>query len=81
MKLTPAEEKLLKKIGEAQLITKTELREFMRKNNGASGKDVTGVLDTVTRGLVEKDLVSVINPVGSTCYLITKGGAKRLRDI
>ncbi len=81
MKLTPAEEKLLKKIGDAQLVTKTELREFMRKNNGASGRDATSILDVATRGLLEKDLVTVINPVGSTCYLITKSGSKRLRDI
>ncbi|MBI4014358.1 MAG: hypothetical protein HY365_00195 [Candidatus Aenigmarchaeota archaeon] len=78
MKLTPAEEKLLKKIGEAQLITKNELREFMRTRT--SSGNAASILDVAARSLVEKDLVSVINPVGSTCYLITKGGSKLLRD-
>lgn len=80
MKLTPAEEKLLKKIGESQLITKGELHEYMRENNGANISDISKILDSATRSLMEKELVSAINPIGSTCYIITKMGAKFLRE-
>ncbi|MBS3054139.1 MAG: hypothetical protein J4431_01230 [Candidatus Aenigmarchaeota archaeon] len=80
MKLTPAEEKLLKKIGDAQLITKAELKEFIVSNNGVTPRDASSLLDTATRSLMEKDLVSVINPIGSTCYIITKDGSRLLRD-
>ncbi|HLD83482.1 MAG TPA: hypothetical protein VI979_01350 [archaeon] len=80
MKLTPAEERLLKKIGEAQLITRAELREFVATNHGVGSRDASGLLDIAAKSLMEKDLVSIINPIGSTCYIITKVGSKLLRD-
>jgi hypothetical protein len=81
MKLTLAEEKLLKKISEAQLITKSELREFMGKEGKLGGKDASGLLDIAAKQLMDKDLVSIINPIGSTCYIITKQGATVLKDM
>ena len=78
--LTPAEEKILKKIAEQSLITKIELKDFLR-NNGGSGKDSTSLLDTVSRSLMEKNLISMINPVGSTCFVITQRGSKMLKDL
>ncbi len=78
--LTPAEEMILKKIAEQNLITKIELKEFLR-NDGAAGKDANAVLETAARGLAEKNLISAINPVGSTCFVITQRGAKMLKDM
>ncbi len=78
--LSPAEERILKKIGENNLITKIELKDFLR-NNGGAGKDITAILETACRGLTDKNLISTINPVGSTCFVITQRGSKLLKDI
>lgn len=78
--LTPAEEKILKKIAEQSLITKIELKKFL-SNNGGSGRDMSGIVDNAARSLMEKNLISTINPVGSTCFVITQRGAKMLKDM
>ncbi len=77
--LTPAESKVLKKIAEMNLVTKHELRKFMADNG--SGRDINAILESATKGLMEKNLVSTINPVGSTCFVITKRGSKMLQDL
>ena len=78
--LTPVEERVLKKINEQSLITKSELKKFL-SNNGGSGKDMGGLVDNAARSLMEKNLISTINPVGSTCFVITQRGAKLLKDM
>jgi len=79
--LSKLEMKILKKISESQLITKTELRNFM-KNNGAEGsKDIGHVVDSATKGLIDKKLLTAISPVGSTCYIITQKGSRLLQEI
>ena len=77
--LTPAEAKILKKISEMNLITKYELKRFL--NDNGSGRDINAILESATKGLMEKDLVSAINPVGSTCFVITKKGSRMLQDM
>ena len=77
--LTPAESKILKKITEMNLITKYELKRFL--NDNGSGRDINAILESATKGLMEKDLVSAINPVGSTCFVITKKGSRMLQDM
>ncbi len=77
--LTPAEEKILKKIAERNIITKFELKEFLRTNGGS--ENVTSLVDTVCRSLIGKSLISPINPVGSTCYIITQRGAKMINEM
>ena len=77
--LTPAESKILKKISEMNLITKYELKRFL--NDNGSGRDINAILESATKGLMEKDLVSAINPVGSTCFVITKKGSRMLQDM
>lgn len=77
--LTPAEAKILKKISEMNLITKYELKRFL--NDNGSGRDINAILESATKGLMEKDLVSSINPVGSTCFVITKKGSRMLQDM
>jgi predicted transcriptional regulator len=78
--LNQIERNILKKIAETQLISKPELRRFL-ETNGNSGNDMTAVVDTITRRLVEQNFISSINPVGSTCYLITQRGTQFLRDM
>ena len=78
MNLTDVEEKLLKKIVKAELITKNELREYL-KNNGNSGSSV--LVDSATKSLLDKSLISTIAPLGSTCFIITQQGNKFLNDM
>ncbi len=73
MMMTPAEKKMLKKISESNLITKNELKEFM-KNNGVSS------MDSSIKSLVDKDFITTISPIGSTCYIITKKGTRFLSE-
>ena len=76
--LTSAEEKILKKIAKQSLITKIELKKFL-SNNGSG--NVSSLVDNAARSLTEKNLISTINPVGSTCFVITQRGAKMLKDM
>jgi len=69
--LTPAEEKVLKKLSKQQLVTRTELIDFMRTNGSSNPNSVA---DIVARSLAEKKYISAINPVGSVCYVITQKG-------
>lgn len=77
--LTPAEAKVLKKISEMNLVTKHELKKFL--NDNGSGKGINAILDSATKGLMDKNLVSTISPVGSTCFVITKKGSRMLQDM
>ena len=80
--LSRIEEKILKKVAESQLITKMELKAFL-KNNGMSDKDernLTQVVDSTTKSLIDKQFLTAISPVGSTCYIITQKGARLLQD-
>ncbi|HLC68064.1 MAG TPA: hypothetical protein VJI12_04260 [archaeon] len=74
--LSPSEKKILKKIGESQLISRPDLKKFLQ-SNGSSADSI----DIITKGLVKKSLVSEINPVGSTCYVITQRGNKMLEEL
>ena len=70
--LSPAEEKILKKLSKQQLVARSELIELFKANG--SGGDPRGLVDVVTNGLVEKKYISSINPVGSICFVITQKG-------
>ncbi len=74
------ERNVLKKIAENQLITKIELRRFL-ETNGSSGRDLSSVVDNVTKRLADQKYISSISPVGSTCYIITQKGNQFLRDL
>lgn len=79
LNLSPAEEKLLKKIGEMNVITKAELKAFLREDG--AGKNPDAVLDTSIKNLMQKKFIDTISPVGSTCYVITQIGTRFLRDM
>ncbi len=76
--LTSAEEKALKKIAEMNLVTRQELKKFL-KDNGSSVDSNT--VDVITRSLIDKKLVTAINPIGSTCYIITQNGNRLLQGM
>ena len=77
-KLTSTEEKVLKKIAEMNLVTRQELKKFL-KDNGSSENGNT--VDVITRSLIDKKLVTAINPIGSTCYIITQNGNRLLQGM
>ena len=74
--LTAMEKKILRKVAENQLISRPELKRFLQSNGGGEN-----VIDTVTNGLKQKNLVTEINPIGSTCYVITQKGTRMLDDL
>jgi len=73
------EGKVLKKIAELNLATKTELKDIIKNDGGSS--DTSTVIDTATSNLIGKGLIATVNPIGSTCYVITRKGNKLLQDI
>ena len=73
--LSSIEKKILKKVAESQLITRPELKKFLQANGGGEN-----AIDTVTRNLVDKNLLAAINPIGSTCYVITQKGSRMLDE-
>lgn len=75
--LNKTELTILKKISENKLITKMELMAHLKKNGNNINSET---LTTITRNLMEKNLVSEINPVGSTCFVITQRGTRFLED-
>lgn len=79
LNLSPAEKKILKKINESNVITKTELKSFM--TNESKGKDIDAVLDISTRALIQKNFIDVVRPIGSTCFVITQIGSRFIKDM
>jgi len=75
--LNKTEMAILKKVSDAKLITKMELLTYLKKNNGDIN---SSVLDTITRNLMDKNLITAVNPVGSTCFVITQRGTRFLDD-
>ena len=73
--LSDVEKTVLKKLSETHLSTKHELKKMLSKDY--KNFDV----DLVTKSLLEKNLLKAINPVGSTCYIITQKGTRTLREI
>ena len=78
--LSQAERNVLKKIADNQLMTKIEVRKFLEAN-GSSCKDLSSVVDSITRKLIEQKYVTSVSPVGSTCYIITQRGSQLLKEI
>lgn len=75
MNITKIEEKILRKIGETKVTTKLELKKILSNPENGS------IIDSATENLIEKNLVTAINPIGSTCFIITRKGNRLLRDL
>lgn len=74
--LSPVEKKILKKVAEMQLISRQDLKRFLQSNGGGEN-----AIDTVTTGLVKKNLLTEVRPIGSTCYVITQKGNQTLDEL
>jgi len=76
--LSNIEAMALKKIAESKLITKIELKAFINSNGGKVSSES---LDTITKNLIQKNYITSICPVGSTCFVITQKGTKMLGEL
>lgn len=74
--LSAIEKKILRKVSDNQLITRPDLKKFLQNNGGGEN-----AVDTVTKNLVQKNLLAEINPIGSTCYVITQKGSRLLDEL
>lgn len=74
--LSKNEEKVLKLIADAHLVSRQELKALLKTDGMKDGE----VVDIATRNLIDKKMVTTVNPLGSTCYVITQQGSKFLRD-
>ena len=75
MNIIKIEEKILRKIGESKVTTKLELKKSLSNPENGS------IIDSATESLIEKNLVTAINPIGYTCFIITRKGSELLRDL
>ncbi len=67
--------KLLKKIAASHLVTKEELKKFLRDN----GHDAS--VNTAMKNLISKQYVNEIHPIGSTCFVITQKGNRAIKEL
>ncbi|MBI5060890.1 MAG: hypothetical protein HZB67_01100 [Candidatus Aenigmarchaeota archaeon] len=67
--------KLLKKIAASHLVTKEELKKFLRDN----GHDTP--INHAMKTLVSKQYVNEIHPIGSTCFVITQKGHRAIKEM
>ncbi len=74
--LSKTELMILKIVKDRSLITKTELISELR-NNGS--EDAKSLVEAATSALIEKGHLTCLNPIGSTCFVITKTGQEILR--
>lgn len=75
--LNKTEQMILKIIAKNKLITKTELKAYLHNDGGINSE----ALESITRNLIQKNLVTAISPVGSTCFVITQKGTKFLEEM
>lgn len=76
MTLTPIEKEILSRISKNQLMTKVEVMKFLRSEKKVSNPK--GVLDSSITNLLNNGFVDVVNPIGSTCIVITQEGSRYL---
>ena len=73
MNLSPLEKKILEHVAKNQLVRKDELKTKLSIDVSA--------LDTAMSSLANKKFITTVNPVGSTCYAITRNGAHFLQQM
>lgn len=76
--LSPLERAILKKVAESQLLTKVELKNYLSQNGMKSNGTA---LDMAIKNLNNMDFLTTINPIGSTCLIVTKKGNQMLEDL
>ena len=73
--MNPTGLKVLKKVASSQLVTKEELKKFLRDNGHEAN------VNTTVKTLVSKQYLNEVRPIGSTCFVITQKGARALREM
>jgi len=73
--LTDVENKILEKLSKVSLANRKEIEKFLINECGIQD-NVSNIFESATKSLKEKGLISAINPVGSTCFVITRRGTK-----
>lgn len=71
--------KILKMIAKKHLLTKTDLIKFLEENG--VDEDPKTVVESITKSLMQKQYITSIEPIGSTCYMITREGTKFLNGL
>lgn len=74
--LPPSEEKILKRVAKTGLATKTELKNLFENNPENSGN----IIDVAAGNLLERGFITRMNPIGSTCFILTQKGKKYLEE-
>jgi len=77
MDLTPAEEKVLKIISDMNLAKKSDIERILI-NDSIGNADVDEFISSSVDGLMRKNLVTKIHPIGVACYIITRQGNSTL---
>ncbi len=75
--MSAMEKKMLEKLAQAQLMSKSDLKSFFRENGSSS----TTIFETTLKNLASKAYISPIMPLGSTSFVITQKGLKVLESL
>ncbi|RLI97512.1 MAG: hypothetical protein DRO96_00400 [Candidatus Aenigmatarchaeota archaeon] len=73
---TDIETKILKKLFKSKLITKQELIDFLQGDGVRASKSE---INSAIRNLLNMGYINQINPVGSSCLVITQEGSKAIQ--
>ncbi len=77
MDLTSAEERVLRAISDMNLAKKSDI-ERMVSNENIQNVDIDEFITSAVEGLMRKNLVTKIHPIGVACYIITRQGNSTL---
>ena len=70
--LTPAEYKILKKIGEMHIVSQGELSRKLEDES------LQNAVASIVKSLLQKDYITTVNPIGPKCFAITRSGMQAL---
>ncbi|OYT56363.1 MAG: hypothetical protein B6U68_03555 [Candidatus Aenigmarchaeota archaeon ex4484_14] len=71
------ETKILEKLSKSKLITKQELIRFLQTDGSRITKPE---INSAVRNLLNMGYINQINPVGSSCLVITQEGSKAIQS-
>lgn len=72
MKANGIEKDVLEELTKRLVMNKQEIMKFVEEKIGSSDS----VLDSLLRSLLEKEYVTNITPMGTSCYAVTTKGIK-----
>lgn len=71
--MSQLERRILEIVAKNHLVTKNELKTTLKID--------TSAIETAAWNLTSKKLIAIVNPVGATCYAITKQGMHLLQEM